>query len=578
MKPLPRVAPLLVPLFLALMPPAARAQWGVDGRAVCVQGEDQLGPAMVSDGAGGAIVAWEDPRNGSYDIYVQRLSAAGIAQWAPNGVPLCIAADEQRHPVIATDGAGGAIVAWYDVRNGTHADIYVRRITTAGTVQWSTDGVALCTAADEQLFPAIVSDGAGGAIVAWEDDRSGSTNTDVYAARILSTGTVDAAWPANGRRLSGAADMQQYPVMVSDGAGGAIVAWRDRRGGVTYDIYAQRVLTSGALGSGWPTDGRAVCTAGSNQYDPLIVADGTGGAIVTWEDLRAGASDVYAQRVLSTGTVDLTWPVDGRSICTAAGDQLFPSIATDGAGGAIIVWEDYRADPLASDVYAQRIRSTGSVDPSWPANGRLICGATNDQYDPVVTTDGASGAVIAWHDYRDGSFADIYVQRVGGTGAIDPFWPSDGLVVCHASHNQQLPILISDGGGGAIITWQDFRSAVDYDVYSARAYASGAVAAVPPFFEAPALAQLPPFPNPVRRGSTTLSFELAKEDRIFVEILDSSGRRVRTLSAGRVFPPGVHSLRWDGREESGAIASGGVYFACIRDGASSASRRIVLLP
>jgi len=54
-------------------------------------------------------------------------------------------------------------------------------VNALGIAQWTTDGVALCMAAGSQLAPTIVADGAGGAIVTWEDIRSLSTY-DIYAS------------------------------------------------------------------------------------------------------------------------------------------------------------------------------------------------------------------------------------------------------------------------------------------------------------------------------------------------------------------------------------------------------------
>src|SRR5206468_4759124 len=132
--------------------------------------------------AGGAIVAWADGRTGAdYDIYVQRVDGAGAPQWIDDGVVLCGASGNQLNPQVASDAAGGAIVAWQDLRGGgtTVSDIYARRVDGAGTPQWTADGVALCAAAGSQRFPQITADGAGGAIVAWEDRRG--TSADIYA-------------------------------------------------------------------------------------------------------------------------------------------------------------------------------------------------------------------------------------------------------------------------------------------------------------------------------------------------------------------------------------------------------------
>jgi len=87
--------------------------------------------------------------------------------------------------------------------------------------------------------------------------------------------------------------------MAPDGAGGAIVAWQR-----CSDIFAQRVLASGALDSAYPASGRAICALpASQQHEPGIVATGDGGAIVTWMDTRDGPNDIYALQVLAAGTL-----------------------------------------------------------------------------------------------------------------------------------------------------------------------------------------------------------------------------------------------------------------------------------
>jgi hypothetical protein len=53
------------------------------------------------------------------------------------------------------------------------------------------------------------------------------------------------------------------------------------------------------------------------------------------------------------------WIANGIAICTERERQLEPELCSDGSGGAIIVWYDYRADDL--DLYAQLVDSTGDV-------------------------------------------------------------------------------------------------------------------------------------------------------------------------------------------------------------------------
>src|SRR5437867_1453396 len=242
----------------------------------------------------------------------------------------------------------------------------VARPATAAWTQNPVTNLPVCTAANEQSSPTIVVDGAGGAIVTWYDYRSG--NPDIYAQHVLASGAVDGAWPADGRALCTAAGDQAGPTIVSDGAGGVFVTWQDSRSGSSYDIYAQHVLASGAVDGAWPVDGRALCTAASDQLGPTIVSDGAGGAIVTWYDGRSGSFyDIYAQHVLASGAVDGAWPVDGRALCTAANSQQYPTIVSDGAGGAIVTWHDPRSG--GSHIYAQHVLASGPVAAASPADG-----------------------------------------------------------------------------------------------------------------------------------------------------------------------------------------------------------------
>ncbi|MDI6808208.1 MAG: hypothetical protein QME66_04385 [Candidatus Eisenbacteria bacterium] len=77
---------------------------------ICTASGGQTDPKIIGDGAGGAIITWYDNRSGSYDIYAQRINASGIVQWTANGVVICTAATYQFNPTIASDGSGGAII------------------------------------------------------------------------------------------------------------------------------------------------------------------------------------------------------------------------------------------------------------------------------------------------------------------------------------------------------------------------------------------------------------------------------------------------------------------------------------
>jgi len=106
------------------------------------------------------------------------------AAWALNGNAISKASNNQVDPQICSDGAGGAIIVWTDWRNG-NADIYVQKINATGSTQWTTDGVAICTAAGDQTDPQLSSDGYGGAFVTWTDRRKIYLNR-IFRSKIIS--------------------------------------------------------------------------------------------------------------------------------------------------------------------------------------------------------------------------------------------------------------------------------------------------------------------------------------------------------------------------------------------------------
>ncbi|MEO8403103.1 MAG: hypothetical protein ABI480_00855, partial [Chitinophagaceae bacterium] len=374
------------------------AQWNSSAsvnNAVCNFAGNQMNVQIVSDNAGGAICTWVDTRNGTQDIYAQRISASGNLQWPVDGVIICAAISDQFSPALTADGNGGAIITWYDNRDGNY-DIYAQRINASGTVEWTADGVAICTIAGNQNAQQLISDNAGGAIIVWSDGRVGGPNADIYAQRIDAAGTV--LWTAGGAAVCTASSLQNMPQLVSDGAGGAIIAWEDWRNFSQTDIYAQRISSNGF--TSWSFNGVVICSDGSfrPQYNTRITSDGSGGAIICWLDNRNSGSntDIYAQKVNATGIAQ--WVADGIAICTAASIQLSPQIITDGSGGATIVWEDRRFE---RDIYAQRINTAGAVQ--WTVNGIIICNASSTQLEPQLAAGTSGNSIIIWTDLRNGS-------------------------------------------------------------------------------------------------------------------------------------------------------------------------------
>jgi hypothetical protein len=545
-----------------------------DGNPICTATGSQQSTRLIADGAGGAIIVWGDTRSGDSDIYAQRVNAWGQAQWIADGVPVHAAASTQANPAIVPDAAGGAIIVWEHLANDGTTDIYAQRVNASGANLWISSGVFICSAQHGQYRPRAVSDGAGGAVIAWQDNRQGSFMvTDVYAQRVSASGTVQ--WTTDGVAICTAANAQTSVELVGDGSGGAIIAWLDGRGAPgSYVFYARRVDSAGA--AQWTADGVALST---NTYDeeynqpPAIATDGSGGAIVAWQVPKQGSveADIFAQRITTSGSPQ--WAAGGVPVCAAVLPQWMPQIISDGAGGAIVAWLDERHNPippppLLSDIYSQRVDESGVAQ--WTPDGVPLCTDAAGSFLPQMIADGVGGAVVSWSDSRNGSGYDVYASRINAAGV--PLWIPHGVPVSQATSTQFAPRIVSDGFGGAIAVWTDYRSGSVPDVYANRVTGGGVIPTSAGDTPAARSLVVNAYPNPF---SATTSIEVTSDNDgpVSVEVFDVAGRRVRELHVARA---GTRTITFDGRDARGNFLASGVYFFRVTAGDATATRKIVI--
>lgn len=448
---------LLVLFVILAQPGKVSGAWPDDPEMnvpICMADGTQEHPRITTDGASGAIIVWQDiSPTSSSDIYVQRIDARGQIRWTTNGVAICLEKDTQLLPNLIPDGESGAIIAWWDKRAG-NMDIYAQRVNRNGEVQWQPGGVPVCAASGVQQDFDITPDGEGGAIITWHDYRAQSGAPDIYVQRINTQGKPQ--WKRDGIMISRQESYQRYPTIAGDGAGGAIIAWHDWRG-ENCDIHAQRVDANGQIL--WREHGIPICVMPEHQWYAAIASDGGGGAIIIWMDSRDKAGwDIYAQRVNPQG--EPQWQINGAPVCLAQGDQYDYSIIGDGASGAFITWHDQRTGEW--DIYAQKMNASGNAQ--WAKDGLPVCIEPSDQYNPNIVSDGVDGVIISWWDKRD-FYADIYAQRIDASGKI--LWTDAGAAVCTADGRQQDPHPVNSGVGSAIIVWWDMRR-IDADIYVQR--------------------------------------------------------------------------------------------------------------
>lgn len=443
------------------------AQWETNtliNTPVCIEFGKQNDVRLLGDDHHGAFLAWKDARygNNNPDIYVQHLDSLGIAQWGLNGMVICNDSADQSTPNLCTDGAGGFILAWSDLRSGAERDVYAQRISSEGQVLWTNNGIPVANKPNREHNEKITSDDNGGAFVVWEQWEEASQTWNIAIQHINAVG--ERLWNGDGVMVSDYVANRLNPKLQKDKQGGVYVVWQEMHNGLDYDIYVQRFNSMGQRL--WSNMGLAVASEVNSQINPKMDPDTlSGGIYLAWADKRNNLDyDIYAQRIDSLGNI--LWLENGVGVSTLNGNQSAVDIlSTTQTDGLILTWRDARSGN--NDIYSQKLSPMGIA--LWETQGKLIATSPYNQINPNVCSDGANGCIITWQDSTFNDW-DVKSQKISGDGQL--MWAINGITVSDAIEIQGHPKNIPDGYGGCIYAWQDKR-ANQYDIYAHHINADG---------------------------------------------------------------------------------------------------------
>ncbi len=91
----------------------------------------------------------------------------------------------------------------------------------------------------------------------------------------------------------------------------------------------------------------------------------------------------------------------------------------------------------------------------------------------------------------------------------------------------------------------------------------------------PSSALISNYPNPFN-PETTISFNLAQDDLIDLEIFNIKGEKIRSLANG-IYPAGSYSLVWKGLDDAGKPVASGIYFYKLKSKNIDVTRKMLLM-
>ena len=248
-----------------------------------------------------------------------------------------------------------------------------------------------------------------------------------------------------------AANTQRNPKACSDGANGVLIVWEDYRSGHDWDIYAQKLDANGV--KQWNTNGVLVCYSSDNQTNPIIASNGSGGAYIVWEN-----GNLIAQHILSDGT--LGYSSSGLAIASGNGTQQHPVIINDGKGNAFVAWEDSRTSIYSStrpNIWMNKLSPDGAL---WGNTGVETIDQAGRQINPRLISDGSGGCLLAWENDGNQPFS-ICATLISADGTVQwpsPFSHTGKTIYGGMSGNNSRNISITRDGNQYLFAWEEYNS------------------------------------------------------------------------------------------------------------------------
>lgn len=416
----------------------AHAQWSHDPANNLIVGYGLL-PEICSDSAGGAYITYENATAYPRKIALRRLNRFGYQAWSSARLIQGIW-PESRLAKIAEDGRNGALIGFTDIIVTGQFTIdsrgRVQRVDSNGNLLWGPTGTRVTLAENNHGISVIASDGHGGCVVAWYEatDKIRAQRIDSVGSRVWGDSgvliTSSSPYEPMLVRTVEASFMIGYGTFITRVNGQGIALWRDsiafrvlnmvpdNRGGLiavgkggtanNILIITQRIDSSGH--HAWVDPFVVLSDSADPNSSPIpISATGIGNYIFAWNKKKSNITRAFTQKLNLSGIPQFA---DGGIVVSKEiAEQGLGLVVASQSRSTVYIWADSR---MPNGIYAQRLDSLGRT--LWDTSDVAV----NIPFFASLkaTSDGSGGSIAVGFHQFDFSVRALQVSVQGVLGQV----------------------------------------------------------------------------------------------------------------------------------------------------------------
>lgn len=399
-------------LMMQLLDKEGNKLWGDDGLTVSTHptGSALYVYDLAVDYDGNAIVAFQDERNVDLMPVAYKLDQSGNFIWGPDGIVLHdSSATFELAPAIGVLSNNDVVIAWN--ATATKKWIAFQKITSDGNVSWSAAKTIKSNSKNYSRAQfAEIKDGTILISYIQETGSFPSITSTIFVDHVDADGNPLWASPTKASTFS--TSFFEWPAVISDGHGGAFVAFNSGAPGnlTIIDAFVQHIDSDGNKVLG--PDGAEVAVFTDNHrslsgISYLSDSDQLGVALKVLDNAQ-GQAGIYVQKLDASG--NRLWGDTGYELLPLSSNDYHEPFGIQRANDAWMI--AYTEGSVTSQEFkVVKFDLNGNL--IW---NRVISAVGSNKYDATMGNYKNDELAVVWEDERNGS--GVYAQNIGGDGHL----------------------------------------------------------------------------------------------------------------------------------------------------------------